>query len=183
VAYTSEQRGPYDFWSRVNKDGPTVRPELGPCWLWLGRPDRGGYGRLTSRGILAHRYAWEQQNGPIPTGSHHGTTCVLHRCDNPICVRPEHLFLGTHADNMLDMYAKKRDGDGRRGLNNGVHRYPDRYPRGEARPEAKLTEAQVRAMRAEHEAGATSIGLGQRYGVSQAQAYRVVKRQSWRHVV
>lgn len=87
------------FWSSVDKDG-----ENG-CWLWTRGRNEHGYGVLDrkSGSGLAHRYSWELANGPIPTGLQ-----VLHRCDNPPCVNPEHLFLGTRLDNMADMTAKGR---------------------------------------------------------------------------
>lgn len=77
------------------------------CWLWLGtRNRRSGYGRfrLNGRLLAAHRVAWEFEFDPIPDGMN-----VLHRCDNPPCVRPSHLFLGTQQDNVDDMVAKGRD--------------------------------------------------------------------------
>jgi hypothetical protein len=91
------------FWNRVQKsDG---------CWLWTGHRfrklgNRGGYGQvrnLSGRATVAHRVSWVLTHGEIPSG-----LMVCHRCDNPPCVRPDHLFLGTNSDNMRDMAAKGR---------------------------------------------------------------------------
>lgn len=75
------------------------------CMIWKGYTNKGGYGVKTfqRKHKLLHRVAWEWANGPIPDGAN-----VLHRCDKPACVNPEHLFLGTQADNMRDMYQKGR---------------------------------------------------------------------------
>ena len=86
------------FWSKVRKaDGDA-------CWAWTGAK-RSDYGAIKIAGdsVLAHRVAWELTNGPIPEGQH-----VLHRCDNPPCVNPSHLFTGSHADNMRDAFRKGR---------------------------------------------------------------------------
>lgn len=75
------------------------------CWEWRGVRTAGVYGevRVNGKGVRAHRYMWEQANGPIPSG-----LWVLHRCDNPPCVNPAHLFLGTAKDNLLDAIQKGR---------------------------------------------------------------------------
>src|SRR4051812_187652 len=75
------------------------------CWLWAGTTQRGGYGKFKAGGanVAAHRYSWQMTHGPVPEG-----LCVLHRCDVPGCVKPEHLFVGTQKENTADMIAKGR---------------------------------------------------------------------------
>ena len=98
------------FWAKVNKDGPapTHRPELGPCWLWMSGKSAQGYGLLCTghRGrvrFLAHRVAWFLANEQLPPNIE-----VCHHCDTPACVRIDHLWLGTQAENMADMKEKGR---------------------------------------------------------------------------
>lgn len=86
------------FWAKVNKTRS--------CWVWLGKPRGFGYGRIELLGgqtQSTHRYSWELHNGPIPTGM-----AVLHKCDVPQCVNPDHLFLGTQLENMRDRRSKGR---------------------------------------------------------------------------
>lgn len=106
------------FWEKVDKDGcvPSHCPEIGECWLWIGAKDHGRYGRLPTivpsrkaheskayHDTRATHISWELHFGPIPDGLK-----VCHRCDNPPCVRPDHLFLGTQTENIRDMEAKGR---------------------------------------------------------------------------
>lgn len=95
-----------------------VTPE---CWQWIGASGGGGYGhmRVSGKVVGAHRVSYELHRGPIPDGLH-----VLHSCDNPLCVNPAHLRLGTHQDNMADMYSRGRR-TAARGLRNGAAKLGD----------------------------------------------------------
>lgn len=112
-----------------------------PCHIWEGKPNNQGYGQTWKNGYRrgAHCVAWEEAHGPIPDGLH-----VLHRCDQPPCIREDHLFLGTHADNMTDKVAKGRQARGER-------------------IGTKLTDEQVAEIRA---ATGTQREIAERYGVS-----------------
>lgn len=93
VHATLEQR----FWLKVRKTDD--------CWVWKAVCNSWGYGcfKVNGKMVLAHRHSWEMANGPIPTNKK-----ILHKCDNTRCVRPEHLFIGTHLDNMRDASMKGR---------------------------------------------------------------------------
>jgi hypothetical protein len=99
------------FWSKVDKNGPVPahRPELGPCWVWTLKGRRYGKVQFGGTTYLVHRLSWQLANGPIPEDKPY----VLHRCDNTICVRPDHLFTGTAEDNTHDMLSKGRWAGGR----------------------------------------------------------------------
>lgn len=143
------------FWKFVDR--------AGPCWLWRGAPGGGGYGRFRKRhgpAVYAHRHSWEMHRGPIPAGLK-----VLHRCDTPPCVRPEHLFLGTLKDNAQDMVAKGR---ARQGPVVGAQN-----------PGAKLGEGDVLAIRASTDPHAD---VAVRLGVSPALVAAIRKRRLWAHL-
>jgi hypothetical protein len=149
------------FWSRVDKSGD--------CWVWTAATTNGGYGVIRDTGrngkiIRAHRLSWELHNGPIPAGIE-----VCHRCDNPPCVNPAHLFLGTHQDNVTDTVNKGRASGG--------------GPRGSLHHQAKLTEAQVLDIRAVYAAGAASQRqLARKYNVDRGTIQHIVKRMVWTHI-
>lgn len=97
------------FWMKVNKEGAIhpYNPKLGKCWEWLASKNKKGYGHFGFNGACwqAHRISWIFSYGEIPND-----LLVLHSCDNPMCVRPDHLFLGTHQDNSDDKIKKGRQG-------------------------------------------------------------------------
>lgn len=144
------------FWSKVDRRGPD------DCWLWLGGRTSKGYGGFSQSGkdTAAHRTAWERQNGPIPEGMD-----VLHKCDNPPCCNPRHLFLGTNSANMADRNAKGRQA---KGIENGA---------------AKLTDARVEWLHRRRASGtATQKELASILGVTQQSVSLVLNNRRWGHV-
>lgn len=133
------------------------------CWGWDGCKDGSGYGRIGlvtekgKRSIQASRASWMIHNGPIPQGIH-----VLHRCDNPECANPDHLFLGTNLDNIADMVAKGRA--------------PGVSLPGARNPNAKITAAQAAAIRSSAER--TKL-LMARYGISRSMVKNIRSGKNW----
>lgn len=129
------------------------------CWDWTAYKESNGYGVIGvgSKARLAHRVSYEAHKGPIPPGM-----CVCHRCDNPACVNPDHLFLGSHADNMADMAAKHRS------------------QRGEAHVRAKLTAQEVLSIRAE---SGTQENIAAKYGICSSQVSRIKLGKTWKHLL
>ncbi len=157
------------FWAKVDRGGP-IHPVLKTrCWVWTANKDKHGYGQFKTgdRPHAAHRWSWQTHRGPVPLG-----LCVLHHCDNPACVNPAHLFLGTHSDNATDREAKGRGGVKlmRRGEQNGW---------------AKLTEEMVREARRRHVKRDRQNGchaIAREFGVSPNTVYYAVTGHNWRHV-
>lgn len=147
------------FWSRV------ARGE--GCWLWTSATVGKGYGDLTfqRRHQLAHRFAWQLATGrTIPAGR-----VVRHRCDNPPCVRPDHLELGTAAQNVRDSYERRR-------------RTGNTVTRGTARPNAVLTDELVAEMRRAARTGRSITSIAKALGIAHSTAHRAIRGFGWPHV-
>jgi len=143
------------FWEKVSKTAT--------CWLWTASKNKYGYGKFSvhSAPRLAHRVSWEIENGSIPDGFH-----ALHKCDNTSCVNPEHLFLGTHSDNMKDMTAKGRRADSSR--------------KGERCHLSKLTEQKVLAIRAVRDIPPKQLGA--MFGVTGKTVIDIQRLITWKHL-
>jgi len=138
------------------------------CWIWTGTGNRGRgmiYDERIGKARLAHRVAWERANRPIPTGM-----LVCHHCDNPGCVRPDHLFLGTQRDNMRDATAKGRHVSRLR---------PDVIPKGTDHWKARLTPELVRWIRRVRARGWTQPRIAAAIGVSRSAVLGVLRGDNW----
>lgn len=180
---------PDDFWRRVLKtDG---------CWLWTGCRDKRGYGKTSIHGktVIAHRLAWILTFGEIASGQF-----ICHRCDNPPCVNPEHLFSGTPKANMEDMVKKSRhfsktkperyargESHGRhtkphataRGDSNGSRKHPETIRRGEQVNGVKLTAEKVSEIRQSSESDAA---MALRLRVSIQSVWNARTKKTWKHI-
>lgn len=150
------------FWAKVQRTENQDK-----CWLWLAGRDINGYGRIGTGGHdgpthLAHRVSYR-----LATGNEPGALFVCHSCDNPPCVNPRHLFLGTNTDNLRDASKK--------GLLRGIQA-------GERHPRAKLTESDVRAIRDAVRNGRSVASLAREYGMSQSTLSRVWRGLRWSHI-
>jgi hypothetical protein len=158
---TSEDR----FWSRVDKSAGEEA-----CWVWIGHLDKGGYGSFKPYREVrtgAHRYAARLAFGADAIEG----LFVCHHCDNPACCNPAHLFPGTPAENNADCAAKGR-----------VRWNTANRVRGERSPSARLTELDVRRIRAMHSAGSSHRKIAAALGFSNGAVYAVVSGRTWRHV-
>lgn len=160
------------FWRSVDRNGP-ISSDGTPCWMWTAGGCPQGYGifKVGAKRMLTHRFSWELVNGPLPDDRPHETstgTCVLHRCDNPPCVNPSHLFTGTHRKNADDREAKGRG-------NHASHE-------GEANGVAKLMSADIIEIRRTPVSRGTTARLSRQFGVSWGTINRVIQRRAWRHL-
>lgn len=139
------------FWRSVDKTGD--------CWLWLRSKDRKGYGYCLYQGRVrkAHRVAWAIAHGELPPSDIY----ACHRCDNPSCVRPSHIFLGTTADNMADMVKKGRAATGER---HGC---------------SKLKASDVVEIRTLLSAGVTHRDIARKFGVGPTSVSHIKRGLTW----
>lgn len=147
-----------NFWQHVQKTDS--------CWIWIGTVTQSGHGVIVSRKLGkrtgAHRISWELHYGSIPEG-----IVVCHNCpggDNPSCVNPEHLFLGTQSDNMADAKNKKR------------------APRGSHHHASKFDESQIQLIYDLSHAGKSHREIAKELGVTHMTIGRILRGQSWQHV-
>ncbi len=159
------------FWSKVNKTED--------CWLWTGVVLTDGYGGWGIKhnkhhySYRVHRISYSLTNNiSIPSN-----ILVCHKCDNSLCVNPDHLFLGTPADNSADMVAKGRSGKGRKKISTSC-------ARGEKHGRAKLTATEIQKIRtiALQPDRPSYKQIGQQFGINQSHVYNIIKRKVWKHV-
>jgi HNH endonuclease len=158
------------FWSKVERGGPD------DCWPWRGGRDKDGYGHFTvnrplpGKGYRAHRLAFSLSVRAVPAELQ-----VLHKCDNPPCCNPKHLFVGTQGDNIRDCVAKGR-------YVNCAMRSPQLLPRGERQWNSKLTTDNILQMRDMVASGQRLHAVGRIFGVTKNTVQRIVSGRQWSHV-
>lgn len=152
------------FWKKVDKNGP-VHPIHGQCWVWLGSTSHNGYGQfmINHSGIRPHRYSYEVHVGPIPNGLD-----IMHKCDNRLCVNPDHLGVGTKKDNITDKVSKGR------------------HAHGETISTAKLTNEQVYEIRRRYNRTSyhksNVAELAKEFNVNRNCIIAIVNRETWNHL-
>lgn len=159
---SSVTRRDYDQFS-LEKLKKSINILSSGCWEWEKSKHRQGYGHFPYKGKieLAHRISWILHNGKIPEH-----VCVCHRCDNPSCCNPDHLFLGNTQDNCLDKEAKNRGNQ----------------PKGSKHYNSKLKENQIIQMRNLREKGFTYLEISKKFGISRCHVGLIIRRECWKHV-
>lgn len=159
------------------------------CWLWLGAASDGRHGisygsiRVGHKTMGAHRASWISHKGPIPDGM-----IVCHRCDNGLCINPDHLFLGTHADNIADCWKKKRsfwsknpDGLAEDALAHARSKVKN-TPKGVSNGNAKLIDSDVVIIRDMASRGISQRLIASQFGITSSIVSGIVNRKRWSHV-
>lgn len=175
------------FWSKVDKRGEDE------CWEWKDFRDRGGYGKfwLNGKSVISSRVAWVIANGSIEDG-----LVVCHKCDNPSCCNPDHLFVGTNLDNVADRVAKGRCGrqPGEqhwtrrcpeflcKGDNHWARRMPEKACRGERSNWAVLTESDVFRIREIRKTGLSYAKIGAMFNVHRGTIGHIIRGSTWEHL-
>jgi hypothetical protein len=165
------------FFAKVDRNGPIPahRPELGPCHVWTASCKRFGHGQFSIRRKmrLAHRVAFLIAHGRWPE------PCACHHCDNPACVNVSHLFEGSKSDNNVDALAKGRH-VAMRGDRHGRRTKPHQTARGERNGKSKLSDQDVRDIRANYALCRVSRNqLARRFGVSSSTVGKIVTGRAW----
>lgn len=176
------------FWGKVQKLDDSE------CWNWIGSKCRFGHGQIRIRGRLvrSHRLSFLIHRGLISD-----KMLVCHKCDNPKCVNPSHLFLGTHSDNVKDMISKKRGNTENalatlrnhpelraRGERNGARVHPESIARGMRKATSKLTDDDVRRIRYEYSNHRTSHRkIADVYHVDHSVIGNLLRGKTWRHIL
>jgi len=158
------------FWSKVDQSTKG-------CWEWKGGKFSNGYGcfKLNGKTMKAHRVSYIIMHDSIPEG-----LVICHRCDNPSCVNPDHLFAATNVANTADRVAKKRSAFG---LRNGWHTHPEKRLFGELNKKTRLQADDVRQIRQRYTDGVATIReLAREYGVWDGSIQHIIKRRTWKHI-
>lgn len=170
IAMPSKYDLPDVFWAKVDKNGPVPPhcPELGACWIWTGYIATNGYGRIAvgrtaRRGAHVHAYL-------LTYGPHESGLYICHHCDNPICVRPTHLYAGTHEQNTQDMVTRKRAAS------------CTQVQIGEMNYRTALTDNDVVAIRRLHSQGASYRELARRFNIGKSGIGHIIRRERWAHL-
>lgn len=165
------------FWGKVDKESSAIFYNGTRCWEWIGAKNKSGYGHYWVRhkktNWKSHRASWNIHYGEIPDN-----LLVCHHCDNPSCINPIHLFLGTSKDNALDRESKHRNGS-----KPGRRKRPETIQYGERSPNHKLTKKQVAEIRQLYKPLVRGWGhqsLANKYGVAKSTIAAVVRGKNWK---